>query len=172
VGWRYRVGQFLGRLGARPTDEDLRLASEVLPPKALALFRTMAPGDQRHSLRVLRRLRGEGHCGPILEQAALLHDVGKAGAGLTLAHRSLTVILERVAPAFLQRLAGPAPRGWRRPFHAHLHHAEIGAARVAEAGCDPLVVALVRYHDRGAWPEGLAAWQADLDALRRADGRE
>lgn len=171
--WRYRVGQFTRRLRARPTGEDLRVARETLPSRAFALFAAMPAGDQLHGLAVLRLLRGEGHGDGALAQAALLHDVGKAGAGLTLVHRSLAVILERLAPGLLRRLARPAAGGWRYPFYAHLYHAEIGARRAEAAGCDPLVVALIRHHDGpGAWPDASAGWQECLQALRRADERE
>ena len=167
--WRYRAGQFLRRLRARPTAEDLRTAREVLPRGALGLFSAMPPGDQLHGLAVLHLLCARGPCGPALAQAALLHDVGKAGFGLTLAHRSLAVVLERWGPGLLRRIAA-TPSGWRRPFHAHLHHAEIGARRAAEAGCDALAVALIRYHDApDGWPGAARDELAALDALQQAD---
>ena len=169
--WRYRVGQFTRRLRARPTG------GPAGRPRTL-------PSGRSHSLRRCPPatsctawpsclLRGEGHGDGALAQAALLHDVGKAGAGLTLVHRSLAVILERLAPGLLRRLARPAAGGWRYPFYAHLYHAEIGARRAEAAGCDPLVVALIRHHDGpGAWPDAPAGWQECLQALRRADERE
>lgn len=169
---RYRVGQFFGRLAARRAPGDLCAAAEVLPAAGLELFCALGPGDQRHALQVWRTLRAEGPCPPSLAQAALLHDVGKAGSGLTLVHRSLCVVLDALAPGALRRLAGPGARSWRAPFHAYLYHAEIGARRCAEAGCGPLTVFLVGHHDAGALPKDVPpAWQAALAALRRADER-
>lgn len=169
---RYRVGQFFGRLAARRAPRDLRAAAEVLPAAGLELFSALGPGDQRHALQVWRALRAEGLCPPDLAQAALLHDVGKAGSGLTLVHRSLCVVLDALAPGALRRLAGPGVRSWRAPFHAYLYHAEIGARRCAEAGCGPLTVFLVGHHDADALPKDVPpAWQAALAALRRADER-
>jgi len=167
-GWN-RVWAWLRFIGAG----DLP-AQQILSPEAYRLFRTMGWGDRAHGLYVLDLLkREEGAVPPEVAAAALLHDVGKAKSGLTLAHRALVVILRALAPHSLERLGAPGGPRWQRPFYIQRCHAEIGAQRCARAGCDPLTVALVRWHDAPA-PRGvledelLSRW---LSALQRADAR-
>ena len=77
--WAYRVGQVRSAHRARMSDRDRAEAFSHLGPELGGLFLRMAVRDQQHALRVLRRLDGPG---PLLCQAALLHDVGKAEAPL------------------------------------------------------------------------------------------
>ena len=127
---------------------------------------------------------------PALQQAALLHDVAKAGAGLTLLHRVAVVLLKESGARTCWRGPGRMVRSRREgnlryPFWAHAHHPETrGAGVAAGAGCDPLAaVELIRRHqetDRGAaephWGSARAGGQRsrrDIDllltALRTAD---
>ncbi len=149
-------------------------ARQILSPQAYRLFRTMGWGDRAHGLYVLDLLeRDEGAVPPEVAAAALLHDVGKAKSGLTLAHRALVVSLRALAPERLERLGASEGVRWQRPFYIQRHHAEIGAQRCALAGCAPLTVALVRWHDtpmppRALEDESLVRW---LSALQKADAR-
>ena len=142
----YRAQQFFRRLavGARTLNDGP--AESLLPESAYALFASMPLGDQQHGLCVLARLSQAGDVAPELAQAALLHDVGKAGAGLSLAYRVAIVVMEALCPSHLVRLSAPRPHGLRCPFHVHLHHAEIGAALCEQAGCSALTVRLVQLH--------------------------
>ncbi len=170
--WGYRVAQLLARLNAHNgplTDDAVR---SILPGAAVRLYQDMSPTDRAHAQKVLLALRQLGQFSPDVQQAALLHDVGKARARLSLAHRALFVLLEWFDKRLLERLADSDSQSWRFPFYVQLHHGEIGAALCAEAGCSPLTVALVRYHelpavdllDRPELREGLLA-------LKKADDR-
>lgn len=158
--WRYRFWQGMTRLAADLglRSPDLALAQRFLSPRAWDLFVRLSPGDQAHALCVLRRLMAMGEVSPWLAEAALLHDVGKTCAHLTLAHRTARVLLKR-APGF-SRWAGAGDEGWRRSFYVQEHHARLGAAMCEAAGCDPRTVALVRWHE------------APPDALPEPDLRE
>jgi hypothetical protein len=117
------------------------------------LFSQLSRGEQAHSLQVLRALRQQGHTRPELLQAALLHDVGKVRAPLSLAGRVLVVLAGRFMPGLAARWGrAPAPRGWPRPFVTAARHPEWGAELCAAAGADPLVVSLVRWHQAPAAP--------------------
>jgi hypothetical protein len=146
---RYRARQFFAALAPRVSAEDWRQIETIFEPESppLRLFQRMRPSDQQHAVAVLNTLQEQGQIHPALRQAALLHDVGKA-MGQPLFYRVLIVLLKRFWPAGLQRLsagslAGPA---WRRPFVVHAQHPAIGARWAAAAGCDDLVVALIRCH--------------------------
>ena len=114
------------------------------------------------------RLYRDGERDASLLRAALLHDIGKAGQGIHLPHRVARVVLARLAPSVLARLAAQ-PSGWRRPLYALVNHAHLGAIWIEAQGSDALTVALVRYHDAPTWPPELMAYTHLWHALRAAD---
>jgi hypothetical protein len=166
---RHRVGQVAQLLAARRRPPDTTPARRLLPPELFALFEAMPPEDQRHGLTVLARLEAAGERDPVVLQAALLHDVGKAKAGVGLVHRVLRVLLRRSAPPLWRWLSG-WPTGWRRPFWAVANHPERGAVWVETQGGGGELVALIRYHERSALPVGAPPEQVLRHAaLARAD---
>jgi hypothetical protein len=168
--YRLRQGWNRLRVALRPGLVDDEPARRILSSRGWALFRRMSPGDRAHALCVWRALQNEGPLPKEVAAAALLHDVGKAGAGLTLPYRTVIVLLRALRPAWLERLGASKTPAWRRPFWGHLHHAEVGAVRCGAARCTPLTIALVRWHDAAldAAPEdpALRHW---LPRLYRAD---
>jgi hypothetical protein len=103
--------------------------------------------DQRHAVALLRILRAEGHDDPALLQAALLHDVAKSSAGITIFHRVAVVLLHAFRPGWLTWLARDTGRSfWRRPFAVYINHPAIGAAWAEAVGCHPMAVSLIRRH--------------------------
>jgi hypothetical protein len=173
----YRVAQFWLTLTARPTAGDLPAAQALLSPTQLALFRRMQPGEQAHSLMVLRRLRQAGETNPGLLAAALLHDVGKSILPLHAWQRAAIVVLRALAPAAVRRwgqaarfdpsqtTAPPNLGGWREAFTVAEQHPRWGASLAEQAGASPLTVALIRCHqDDGAHPE-LEPWLSKLRAV-------
>jgi hypothetical protein len=118
----YRSSQFFKAVGAWVTDDERALVGSVLTaPAQQALFDRMPAADQRHAVDLLCTLRAEGHDHPALMEAALLHDVAKSGAGITVFHRVAVVLLQAFRPAWLARDAEPGLPGWgvnlwRRPF--------------------------------------------------------
>lgn len=164
----YRVRQFARALGAKVQPEELHLVKGYLTPVQLELFRSMPRNDQRHGLDVFGTLLQEGYTDRALLQAALLHDVGKAGRGLRLWHRVAIVLIRAVRPELVLRMARDEPGNWRYPFYVHLHHAAWGAELAQRAGCLPLAVELIRRHQDplpAAWREARL-----LAALQAADG--
>jgi len=167
----YRVSQFFTALAARGQRLDDGPARRVLPPALFALFAAMPPEDRRHALAVLADLEARGESAPPLLQAALLHDVGKARAGVGLAHRVARVLLARPCPPLWRWLAA-RPTGWRRPFWVLANHAARGAVWAETAGASPDVAGLIRHHETAPPPDwegtDLARWHA---SLADADGR-
>lgn len=162
---RYRVGQFAAALRARRAGErlDARPARGVLDPPLLDLFDRMPPEDRQHGLEVLGRLRAStADDDPILLAAALLHDVGKAEAGVDLVHRVARVLLARTVPPFWRWLCWPT--GWRRPFWAVANHPARGAIWVETVGGAPDLCALIRLHESHA----PAAWAGTAQGRRHA----
>ena len=140
-----------------------------LAPGLRALYAGMPRADRAHCLRTLARLSTEERQHPDLVVAAILHDVGKSGAGVHLWDRVLAVLAGRLAPRWLERVSrreGALWSGLRRIGR----HAEEGARQLAAAGASPLTVCLVRWHH--GVPGGLDLPEAELrllQALQRAD---
>ena len=146
-----RVRQFFRATFAQVRPGEIAALSAILTPAQMALFKRMQRCDQRHSLDVMCTLRRAGYDDLDLLQAALLHDTSKAVDArgplqrLTVWHRTAVVLMHKLAPGWLARLAADG-RGWKRPFEIHVQHAQLSAALAAQAGCTPEVVALIRGH--------------------------
>jgi hypothetical protein len=112
---RYRLSQFRAQLWAPPLGPaHLAEVRQVLCPPLPALFRPLSPGEQAHSLRVMRVVAAGGNAyahQAELQQAALLHDVGKTLSPLTLMDRVPLALVSRLWPGPIARWAGSEPRG-------------------------------------------------------------
>jgi HD domain len=158
----YRFRQFVWALTARVTAGETALLEEYLSPAQRKLFMALDPRDQRHGLSVFRFLVERGYTEKTLLQAALLHDVGKARAGLGIWHRVVIVLLKALWPALWRKIGSADERSWRYPFWAQQHHGELGAEMIATAGGEPGLVELVRGHQTpGDDPLAIALHEAD-----------
>jgi hypothetical protein len=100
-----------------------------------------------------------------------LHDVGKSGGRLRLWHRVLIVLIEALRPPLLDRLAKDEPRSWRYLFLVHRHHPELGAELAQAAGCSPITVELIRWHQEPLANNPFRTYRDELlAALQEADG--
>ena len=135
--------RFVGSLSRRPpSPADVAWVESMLTAGECDLWRRMSVVDRRHSIAVARRFAERRQEATREEVAgALLHDVGKTEAGLGTFGRVVATIV------------GPRTRR----FRAYHDHERLGADMLADAGSDPVTVALVR-------GDGAAA-----DALRAAD---
>lgn len=167
-GLLYRVQQFVSALKALPLDpaENERVRA-CLGDRAFVLYQTMPPGDQRHSLVIYDALVAQGYGARPLLHAALVHDVAKRS--LNLGYRTGVVVLNKISPNALARVARKNPNDWRYPFYLSLHHPELGAELAAEAGLEEPALMLIRAHQT-ATPvfedAQLAEWH---QALKRLD---
>ncbi len=160
----HRVGQFWRHASARVSEPERDAAAEVLGPALSPLFAGLPANDQRHGLDVLetvRRLEGEPDL--LLQQAALLHDVGKAGAEFSVLDRSLTVFLRAASPRLLRMLL-QARGGFARRHSVYVDHARIGAERLRAAGSPELAAIVAEHHAADPASE-------ITRRLQRADGR-
>lgn len=131
------VRRFFGALWpGPPRAEDEAWAAEVLAPEELLLYRRLPNHDRRHALRVAHRT--EVALGPDAESrwiaAAMLHDVGKYDAGLSVPGRAVATILAsgRRGSARVGRWESRA--GWRRHVARYARHGELGADQIRRAG--------------------------------------
>jgi hypothetical protein len=156
----YRLGQVCQQLGfATPlSDQECQEVASHLDAAALYLFESLSPADQRHSLRVCRRLQMRGQTSADILAAALLHDIGKASGRVPFWTRPAIVIGKRCAPRLLARLTVyPVKRTdlphWRRALSYAWWHAEVGADLAMAAGLSERAVHYIRMHHRPDCPE-------------------
>jgi hypothetical protein len=166
----YRVRQFLRAANAPPLSRrEIERVQTVLSGDALALYQSMPPGDQRHSLVIFDALREQGYNDRPLLQAALLHDVAKRHIGL--AHRTGVVVLNTWSWHALGQWASADPGSWRYPFYVSLHHPELGAELAARVGIEQEALELIRAHQvaepvfRGNNAASLEQWHRALKTL-------
>jgi predicted HD phosphohydrolase len=108
---------------------------EHLEPGERALWDRMGAADRRHAVEVARRFVARRPDASRAEVAgALLHDVGKLAADLGTSGRVVATIV--------------GPRTAR--FRLYHDHEAIGGRLVADAGADPVTVALVEGHGEAA----------------------
>jgi hypothetical protein len=120
----------------------------MLNPAEDALFCTMQPSEQRHSIQVMQRLWDKGYQQPDLLVAALLHDVGKTRLPLTPWERTFIVLVKALFPVRAQKW-GRLPvgqAGWRKALVVSYHHAAWGAEMAAQVCSSPTTISLIRRH--------------------------
>jgi hypothetical protein len=142
----HRLSQFWRHAAARVSADELRRVREILGPELSGFFIDLPVNDQRHGLDVLATIaRAEDRPPRILQQAALLHDMGKAGAHFSVIERSLTVLLKAVSPHALGALVARRPAFARR-YAAYADHARIGADALRQAGATELAAVVAEHH--------------------------
>jgi hypothetical protein len=166
-GLVYRVQQFVRAVRTPPLNptEDKRVR-DFLGDRAFALYQTMPRGDQRHALNIFDGLLAQGYRDRPLLEAALLHDVAKRNLGL--GYRTGVILLNKLSPGALARVARDTPNDWRYPFYVSLHHPEMGAQLAAQAGITEPTLTLIRAHQDPVMPfqdAQLRAWQRALKQL-------
>jgi hypothetical protein len=142
----HRVGQFWRHASAQVSPNESASVEGILGPELASLFFDLPVNDQRHGLDVLNTVnRLEAQPNRLLQQAALLHDVGKVGAGFSPIDRSLAVLLEAVSPRLLRAMLRTRPAFARR-YAAYADHARIGAERLQAVGAAELAAIVAEHH--------------------------
>jgi hypothetical protein len=129
----------------------------------------MQPSEQAHALMVMRRLQAAGQIDPDLLTAALLHDVGKSLAPLSVWDRVGIVLFKRFHPVADKEAKRPGGRGVRRALRVAAWHPAWGAELAAEAGAGPLTIELIRRHQDAFTPRPDFPVDELLRALQSAD---
>jgi putative nucleotidyltransferase with HDIG domain len=145
---RHRVEQFWRHSAGRvPVAEEGR-AAEVLGPILAPLFQALPRNERRHGLDVLATVdRLEGRPDRLLRQAALLHDMGKTQAHLSVLDRSQAVFLRAVSPGLFRAYLRLRP-GFARRYRLYRDHGAIGAQRLRDLGAGELAQIVAEHHER------------------------
>jgi hypothetical protein len=107
-------------------------------------------------------------------QAALLHDVAKSRAGITVFHRVVVVLLRAFRPgclAWLVHNSDGSLNRLRRPFAQYLEHPSVGAEWAEAAGCLPMAVSIIRRHQSSVSTSSPVLEDRFLRSLQAADDK-
>lgn len=171
----YRSRQFWRAISTGPSQGDLDLVSSILTDSQIDLFRRMQPGEQAHSIQVLKELRYQGVENPDLLTAALLHDIGKTRMPLRVWERVLIVIVRAVCENCVHKWGSSNEvnlqngGGWRRAFIVAEQHPAWGAELAAGCGTSPLAVSLIARHQERINPEASGEEEVLLRKLQAVD---
>lgn len=147
---RKRIVQGLRGLSPERAGAQVdRSVLDYLTPAQRAYFERMPAFDQQHLCRVANHLRENGVTDPDVIVAGLLHDIGKFDGEHTvrLTDRVGKVVLKRVAPGTLQRVASGYPEGRLKGLALTMRHPEIGAEIARSLGCSDRTCWLIRNHE-------------------------
>lgn len=144
----HRVEQFWRHSAGRIRRHEADRAAGILGPHLYPLFAALPRNERRHGLDVLASVdRLDARPERLLRQAALLHDMGKAQAGLSVLDRSQAVFLQALSPALLRAYQRLRP-GFARRFRRYRDHAAVGAQRLRDLGALELAEIVAEHHDR------------------------
>jgi hypothetical protein len=142
----------------RVSAADQAWAASLLQPAELDLWRRLSAHDQYHSVEVARgverRLAGTEYAGdgPWLA-AALLHDIGKVAAGLSLTERVVAALLGKLLPVGTARSWAAAGGARKRRLGVYLTHGPVGAEMIRAAGGREVIAAWTQAHQCLPCPE-------------------
>jgi hypothetical protein len=126
----------------------------------MRLFESMHPADRRHGLDVVAWLRAAATSDSDLLLAGLLHDCGK-GRRIRLVHRVAWSLGQRYG-AWVWRMAEHLPT-FRGGLARLRDHAVLSAELARGAGCDDLIVELIRNQETPIDDAGRLLLAADED---------
>jgi hypothetical protein len=137
--------------GSGPDAADLAWAGSILTPAEFDLWSGQSAHDQRHTIQVARRvelrLASTAHAGDALWTAvALMHDVGKRVADLSLPERVVATLAARVVSVDRARRWLDSRGKSRRRFGRYLLHGEVGAGLIRKAGGREPIAAWTEVH--------------------------
>jgi hypothetical protein len=156
VSLPHLVRRFFGALWpGSPASNDEIWAAAVLEPDELLLYRRLPNHDRRHALRCGQRMMIA--LGPDVEArwiaAAMLHDVGKYDADLSVPGRAIAT-MAAIAPGGRARVERwTKATGFRVRVARYAQHGELGAEEIRRSGGrDECAAWAAAHHHPERWP--------------------
>lgn len=150
----------------QPLASDLAWVRTRLSEPELALWQQLTPTDQTHTIEVARLVGRNGEPGNLACAAALLHDIGKIETSSSATVRVGAALLQPFVSVTTARRWAQAG-GWRAGLGRLLDYPSRGAALLAAADSDPVVVAWAAEHHLS--PEHWSVQRSLGMALQRSD---
>ncbi len=162
------------RRGDGGDPADRAWARSILTPAEFDLWSSLSAYDQRHTLqvarRVERRLAATTYAGdPLWPAAALLHDIGKREADLSLPERAVATLASRVVAVDRARRWTRSTVRMKRRLGLYLVHGEVGARLIRLAGGREPIAVWTEVHQGDRPLEGLGFPAVVVEALIQSD---
>jgi len=153
---------------------DRAWVESILTPSELDLWSGLSAYDQRHTIqvarRVQRRLASTVYAGDTLwPAAALMHDVGKLEADLSLLERAAATLASRAVGVAGARKWMRSPVRTKRRIGLYLLHGEVGARMIRRAGGREAIAAWTEAHQGDRGIDGLGFPTIVVEALIESD---
>jgi hypothetical protein len=143
-----------------PAPTDLEWVRSALSPAEWDVWRRLGTADRVEAIATARRLPARYAADARWVAAALLHDAGKAEAGLGTFRRAVATVIGFGRDA--EKVGGRSG--------VYLRHPQIGAELLARTGARPEAVAwAAMHHHPKRWATGTIPHEV-CEALARADG--
>lgn len=165
----YRFNQFKLALFAKPSQNNLKYAENILNSKQFELFLKLQDSEQVHAIEVCRQAESQGLHQPDLLTAALLHDIGKILYPIRLWERVLIVIAKKFSSKKVEKWGQGKPEGFLRAFVIGEQHPDWGAELVQKVDTSPLAVSLIRRHQEENFNEIETEEERLLEILQKID---
>lgn len=150
MNWIFkRVRQFYRAVTAEISLDDEKYVMAHLNAREQKLFFALGIVDQRHSLNVAYTIERliiadkQGVDREFLIRCALLHDIGKADARLTIRDKIFAVLVATFAP---KKFADELELKGNRAIFIYRNHAEIGAQKLQRLGLFEEAKIIARHH--------------------------
>jgi len=172
---RELAARAIGAARGAPCDPaDRAWVSAILTPNELDLWSGLSAYDQRHTIqvarRVERRLASTVYAGDTLwPAAALMHDVGKREADLSLPERAVATLGSRLVGVARARRWLRSRARMKRRLGLYLLHGEVGARLIRGAGGREAIAAWAEIHQGDRPLEGLEFPAVVVEALIESD---
>lgn len=159
---------------ARSAPADQNWVRSVLTPAELDLWARQSDYDQRHAVRVARRVESRlartVHRGDMLWlSAALMHDIGKLQSDLSMHERAIATLASKVVSVATARRWASSATGLKRRIGLYLIHGEVGSSMIRESGGREEVAAWAEVHQGCQSIAGLGIPSIVVEALLESD---
>ncbi|MBC2582392.1 HDIG domain-containing metalloprotein [Clostridium sp. DJ247] len=140
----YRIKQFFWSINSKVSDSDIKFINRNLSKEELNLFYKLSNAEQKHSIRVAQDVedvcKKHSISSSLLIKAALLHDIGKTMANLSIFDKSILVILDKITKGSIKKFSGISK------VKVYYDHAKIGANILRKYNYDLKLIYLIENH--------------------------
>lgn len=160
----YRIKQFYWALNSKIDKIDIEFINSILNDKELQLFNMLSTHEKKHSIKVAydvqKICKDKKVDSMLLLKAALLHDIGKVFAKLSLLDKSIMVLAHNISKGKIKKFSQ------YKKINVYYNHGKLGSELLKDKGCNKQLLYLIENHDNHKINNNI-----ELEILRICDNR-